>query len=261
MAEKKTGKSSRRVAVTLESAPSPELQATVSDEVLNATPERVLKFLVGISSNKKARSAMQVRGFSQEDGDEAWLHLKALTAFEVPGETLRKSIEDRTAAHAIATLDAWDEGGFRIVEATLRRHYPAQAAAVLAGISASKGPAAVLGVATLLDRIDALEAGSPEDQAAAALLAKRGIDASERARLKKLVVAAQTAAPVAAAGPAEADRIRRRNHLIQLRAWYEEWTAVARVAITQKAALIALGLAHRSEARRDETPAPSPADG
>ena len=68
---------------------------------------------------------------------------------------------------------------------------------VLKGLAPAKGIAAVLSVSDLLDRLDALET-SPErkatrktDRAALDTLAKRGIDAKERARLRALVVASK----------------------------------------------------------------------
>jgi hypothetical protein len=64
---------------------------------------------------------------------------------------------DRGVRDAIAEIDAWDEDGFRIVRAALGRLHPEQAKTVLAGLSLSTGAAAVLGVETLFDRLDASE--------------------------------------------------------------------------------------------------------
>ncbi len=66
---------------------------------------------------------------------------------------------------------------------------------MFSGLTASTGSAAVAGVATLLQRLNALESGSDKDRAATKkedkkaveLLATRRFDKAERARLEKLV--------------------------------------------------------------------------
>jgi len=160
-------------------------------------------------------------------------------------------------------LDQWDEGGFRILKASLSRHYPTQAAFLLDGLGPSQGFAAVAGVSTLLDRLDALEsspereATRAEDHGALELLAKRGIDKAERLRLRGLVqkvtqASAVVPSPTGSAEEKERDYI---ASLIALRSWFEEWSEVARVVIRRRDWLILLGLARRKRAKG--TPDPS----
>ena len=89
----------------------------------------------------------------------------------------------------------WDEPHFARFSTTLRRHFPSAAEYVFRDLAASTGPAAVAGVATLLQRLNALESGRDKDRAATKkedkkaveLLATRRFDKAERARLEKLV--------------------------------------------------------------------------
>src|SRR5262249_23074348 len=105
----------------------------------------------------------------------------------VPARTL--------AQRAIVTLDAWDERGFARIDAALEGAFPEQHAFIFAGgLGPSVGPAAVLGVQALLERLDALESGKNRpktsqktDHEALALLAERGITKDERQRLSDLV--------------------------------------------------------------------------
>jgi hypothetical protein len=111
----------------------------------------------------------------------------------------------------------------------------------------------VLGVATLLDRLDALEK-SPErkatrkaDQAALDTLTKRGISTAERARLRALVTTATTAAKSEEDASDAADDGVPNEALLKLHAWYGEWSEVARAVIKRRDHLIRLGLAKRKK--------------
>jgi hypothetical protein len=223
------------------------------------TPQRALKLLRAIGTSLPIRAALAARGYADGDHAEGWTLLHAASGYTpgAAGETIDIGVRD-----AIRQLDAWDEDGFRVVRATLDRRYPAIAASVLDGIGPSTGPAAVVGVATLLDRLDALEKQkTKEAHAALSVLGDRGIDAAERKRLRALVVAAQSAPLVdgaSAAGAAASRKAADDAHvaaLAALRAWYEEWANVARASVKRRDHLILMGLAKR----KSRTPAPSPA--
>src|SRR5207253_3766573 len=139
-------------------------------------------------------------------------------------ETIDVAVRD-----AIRDLDAWDEDGFRVVRATLERRHPNLVATVLDGIGPSTGPESIVGVATLLDRLDALAKGKDKDgHAALALLAKRGLDGDERKRLRALVETAQSASTDGMADVATTAASRKaiedahQESLAALRAWYDE---------------------------------------
>ena len=160
-------------------------------------------------------------------------------------------------------LDSWDEDGFRRVRAPLERLHPEQAAFVFAGeLAASTGPAAVLGVKTLLDRLDELEKGKSRkatraaDHAALKTLAGRGITKEERVRLRALVDAAQKLdepAPLPVSAPAD-----RQQALVKLYGWYKDWSETARSVVKKRAYLITLGLAKRKSPKKaDKAAKPS----
>jgi hypothetical protein len=172
---------------------------------------------------------------------------------------------------AVTEIDGCDEDVFRIVRASMRRLHPEQAARVLDGIGPSEGPPAVIGMLTLLDRIDALEKSkSKADHAAVATLATRGLDKKERERLRALVVIAMkgTDETEPKVDPAATKRTEdRQRALEQLRAWYEDWSDMAKSVIKRKDRLIRLGLAKRkvksavATAPTTTAPAKTPANG
>jgi hypothetical protein len=91
------------------------------------------------------------------------------------------------------------------------------------------------------------------------LLAKRGLAAKERDRLQSLVeVALGPTETLAAPAP---DSGARRQKLVALRGWFDEWSSAARAVVKKRGYLIRLGLATRKVKQKDATPAtPPPAD-
>ncbi|MFS8071398.1 MAG: hypothetical protein ACMG6S_33930, partial [Byssovorax sp.] len=147
--------------------------------------------------------------------------------------------------------------------AALDRRHPEQSLFVFEGLTASTGAGAVLGVATLLDRLDALEK-SPErkatrkaDQAALDTLAKRGIPTAERARLRALVITAMTAAKAEEDAGDAADDGAPNEAVLKLHAWYGEWSEVARAVIKRRDHLIRLGLAKRKKTAKGAAGTPT----
>lgn len=237
----------------------------VGQRTLDATINRSFTFLRGVSTNSSIRSRLQSYGFTSADQQEGVQLVNIASGFTRPSPV--SDPDDAIARAAIVAVDDADEGLFRIINATLTRRFPAQAAFVLDGLSAVRGPEAVLSVGVLLDRLDALESGPArvatreQDHAALEMLAKRSITKEERTRLRGLVTVALTAKPTgdAAALEAEAERVRN-EALIALRAWYREWSEVARAAVTRRDQLIRLGLANRRSPQEEaEDPEPEPA--
>jgi len=222
---------------------------SLSRETLEQTPLRALPLLRAIGTRRAIRAAMGAFGYTPEDHQEGWALLHASSGY-VEGQA--PDAIDAGVRSAIIELDAWDEDGFRVVRAALGRRHPDQAAFVLDGIGPSEGPAAVMGVKRLLDRLDALEksparkATRKEDHAALATLAQRGLDAKERARLAERVA---TAEGVAAPPEDDTDREKRAEAHVEalaaLRAWFDEWSEIAKVAVKRRDHLILMGLAKR----------------
>jgi len=239
---------------------------TPSRETLDATRERAVKFLSTVGTTKSIFAALAMRGYTLRDHQEGWkLFLK------VSGYDRAYSPEeiDNVVAEAIRDLDAWDEDGFRVARAALERLHPDQAAFVFNNLAAAQGPEAVASVAKFLDRLDALEDSAErkksrkEDRAALDTLAKRGIDAEERIRLRKLVKSAQGLLDLPAEDPhaEERDAVNEED-LVALYGWYRDWAETARVAVTRRDHHIKLGIASRrapsESSEEEETPQNQP---
>jgi hypothetical protein len=163
-----------------------------------------------------------------------------------------------------------DEANFARHGATLRRHFPEAYTYVFHDLKAQSGTPAVMGVATFLLRIDALEQGSDptraatraQDAEAVKLLEKRGLSKAEREQLRKLVdIALGPTQPLAALPRTDESGAARLVRLAALREWYNEWSSIARAVVKKRAYLIRLGLAVRkvgaAEDAGEEEVAPS----
>jgi hypothetical protein len=129
------------------------------DTVLDEVPTRALTFLRGIAQSPIIYALLAGGGFTSDEYQIGWKLLHAASGYKFPSETL-PTPPPTPSLSAIKELDAWDEDGFRRIRSALDRLHPEQAAFVFRdGLAASVGPAAVLGVHTLLDRLDELESG------------------------------------------------------------------------------------------------------
>lgn len=236
--------------------------ASPSRQVLDAIPARVLVFLIGAAKLVPIRLALQPVGYGQDEHDYAWSRLIQLGTFTAVGAPTL----DVAVAAAVSELDIYDDKNFPAIKSSLERDYPAQAAFVFENLQVEQGVKSVVAVATLLDRLDALESGAGRakadhktDLAALALLAKRGYDEAERTRVASLVTTAKT---VVLVEPISDEK--RETTLLELYRWHCDWSAQAKRLIKKKAYLIALGLASRKKSPKaalaaDPTPGPSPA--
>jgi hypothetical protein len=213
--------------------------------VLAATPGKALTFLRATATKVGIRAALFPAGYTPQEQEVGWSWLQRASGY-VPG--VGSVEDDATARAAIAEVDAWDEPGFRRIGAALQRLHPEQHAFVFAGLEAARGAGALLTVATLLDRLDALAKGRSSatevaDRQALATLNARGITPELRSHLRGLIAAAQVAAtPALASNPSAEDRA---QALLELRAWYKDWSETARAVISRKDYLIMLGLSKR----------------
>jgi hypothetical protein len=219
---------------------------TVGRETLEEAPERTLKLLRGIALSLPIRAALSSRGYSEADHAEGWKLLTAASGFRAGSLDPMVDVEVRDA---VREIDGWDEDGFRIVRASLQRRHPEQAAFLLDGIAAATGPAALVGVTTLLDRLDTLgKSKNKADHAALATLKARGIGEDERKRLRGLLKKAQSAPAVEPTTNHAAAAADHAAALAAVRAWYEEWSEIARACVKRRDYLILLGLAKRKTA-------------
>ncbi|WP_437526642.1 hypothetical protein WME79_41355 [Sorangium sp. So ce726] len=120
-----------------------------SDTVLEATPERAAKFLMGIGAVAAIRTLMAGAGMTDDDILEGrGLLLDILAA---PRQAGASADTDDARAQRAATgeLEQWDEPNFARYGAALRRRFPNVNAYVFKDLSASTGTTAVRGVTTL----------------------------------------------------------------------------------------------------------------
>jgi hypothetical protein len=218
---------------------------TVARASLEAAPMRAAQLLHAIAMSLTLRTLLARHGYGPSDHREG---LDLLCECIGPEDITWPAQLDVAVQDAVVEVDAWDETGFRLVEATLWHRFPEQARFVLSGLAPSEGPSAVAGVKHLLDRLDALESAPDrqstrkEDRAALDALAKRGITREERARLRRLVDCAGPASERRSpeSGPHPTDH---ETRLLALRTWYEEWASVARAAVKREDHLVRMGLA------------------
>ncbi len=233
-----------------------------TDETLDATPTRVTQFLYGLGAEPGIRTAMfELGNMTTEDITEGRDLLILCFAAPVPASADPLSPDAKKSRASAAFLDQWDEGGLARYGAALKRKHLPQWSYVFDGgaLKASTGADAIAGVQTFLARVTALETGSDparagskvEDAAAVALLTKRGLTPEVRASLSEHVnIALGPTAPV----PTVVTPEERHDRLVALRAWFDEWSAVARAVIKKRAHLIRLGLASRRPSEKKEDP-------
>jgi len=225
-----------------------------SRKTLAELPRKVVHFILATNADPEIRKVMALNGFSQKEVDEPWRLLQQLGSVgptDVPNDV----------AEAIAQIARWYTPNLAKVDATLRHYHPAQAAFVLKELDPASGYQAVLAAATLVDRLEALESDPTRkethdaDLAALALLSERGVSKSERTRVRGLIKIALSVSPVVdmptedpATMTSEREKI-----LLQLFAWYRDWTKMAKVFVKRREWLIHIGLGRRQTRRAKKT--------
>lgn len=242
-------------------------QFKYSIQVLEEAPGRAVKFINGVGADAHIRTLLAGVGMTDDDLAEGGKLLLACL-YQSPGKkVIRDTDEARAQRAAVAELDQWDEPNFTRYAAALHRHHPSACDYVFFDLAASTGAAAVAGVATFLRRLEALEKGSdPEradsrkdDKKAIELLATRGLDKKERARLQGLVDLALKPTTTLDIDPlpTEERSAARIAALTDLKDWYEEWSSAARTVLKKRPYLLRLGLAKR-KTRKGDPASPGP---
>jgi hypothetical protein len=144
-----------------------------------------------------------------------------------------------------------------IFAASLRHRHPDQYAAVFAEPAPNKAEGVVVAATKFLDRVESLEAEpqSPASLAAMKTLQARGLTAAERATVRALCRDARGGDTPATgtAGDARSTMTTEELYLYEARAWYEEWSTIARKLIKRRSDLILLGLAKRKSGKTAAT--------
>jgi len=230
-----------------------------SRQVADALPTRSLAFLRAVGTVPAIREALAAAGYNQAEQDYGWQLVLLVSGYR----TTITAAGGSEAGQAIVELDNLDESLFKRSQAVLDRFHPEQAAFVFDGLQPAIGTEAVVSVATLLTRLDALEsspareATRTEDHAALESLAKRGIDKKERDRLAALVTAARQMA--GSPPPPNTSEEQQAKDMIALHKWYQDWSETARAVIKRRDHLVRLGLTKRKKGKRTPEPIPAPA--
>jgi hypothetical protein len=241
-----------------------------SDEVLEAAPERVTKLLCAMGAVPVIRTVMENEGgMTNADIVEGRTLLTNVLVAPLPEPAPTDTPDAQIRRQAQADLDAWDEPNFAIVKATLQRRFARVAEYVFRDLSASKGADSVRGVATFLTRLRTLEEGTDptreatreQDREAVAFLANRKITSEKRRELEAMVELALSSGPSIVESGGLVDPAVRRQALVELKMWFDEWSTIARKVVTKRSHLIRLGLAARRSPRGVEEPAEEPETG
>jgi hypothetical protein len=203
-----------------------------------------MALLRAIAMRREIAAAMKEGGYTEEDHREGFRLL--LAACDLVTE-LTGAPDAGPARAAIGQIDRWVVKNFARLEAAVERLHPDDAD-LFAGID---GEMQVVGegvvrMATLLARIEERERGGGPAAAVVKTLARRGLNAAERARLAALVRNAQHAEADAVEPPPS-----REAELLAVYRWYTDWSTTARAVVTRGDYLISMGLAGRGKKREE----------
>ncbi len=234
----------------------------VTLETLESYPARAQKFGRALGTSKTLRAILFKYGYTQALHRRVFDLIKV--AYDVP-LFADVHLYDSKTIDAITFCDAHDEMVFSMIEASLAPRMPEQATFLTQGLRASTGMDSVVVMSMVLDRMNAMEKGPErkatrkDDQAALELLASRGITTELREQLAQAVKIATSATRVEETDEAEMAAADEKyvRALGDIRAWYEEWSRVARTVVKRRDHLILLGLAQRKAPAQPGEPEPT----
>jgi hypothetical protein len=211
--------------------------------------QQVAVFLVALRHPRIAR-ALRRHGFREADRLEGHRLLRELTDGVLDEEV---SSATSPSAALLRRLDEWENKWFPIAEISLRFRFPEAHDFVFRNLRQTEGAELIVGVGTLVSRLDELPERAPRGAEARALLEDRGLDEHvlgiARAALHELDEEPELPAP-----PAISDAEFARREAAMWR-WYREWSTIARLAVTDRRLLRSMGfLAEPHAAEAAEVP-------
>lgn len=227
-----------------------ELASKPSEWALRELPARAATFLHVLGGHAPMRAAMQSAGYGPGDHDEGLCLLLSACSY---GSTGLDPSEDEPAREAAAALEHWARTHVGRLRAAVERLHP-EALWLFASFDAGTSSSALLGVARLLEQLQALEADA-SNAAVLETLARRGFDPRERERLESLVRTAQRAgepsSPAEPGSPTVHDSPRGEcaastdEAILALYQWLSDWSTTARAVVRRRDWLIRLGVSRR----------------
>jgi hypothetical protein len=237
-----------------------KIAATAASDVNEATlklaPARLLAFLQGVAE-PAIGAQLAPLGWSDQRLDEAWALLHELRAASVI--TARPKTDP--VVEAMASCEAWQATGLIRARAMLQLTHPEQATFLFHDFVAGTGTAAVLNVATFLERRHALDKSSARkatraaDHQALAVIEQTGTTKATLKDLQAMIDTVQSVVPADSTPAAPDAAAERLATLRKIYAWISAWSEMARTAVTRRDQLIRLGLAKRRAAKPKRAPA------
>ncbi len=220
----------------------------VGEGTLEATPERLLHFILAVARYPNIRRRLRTRGYGAQQHRRGYQLLEDLGTY---GEGSEIEGSDPDVKSALQELNQQDEDAVALAGAALRYKYPLHHTFVLNGLVASTDAAeAATTLGSLVDRVRRLKSGdvSPELEAdaaeAVAAMAAKGLDAGWLERIEeRLERLRQLPDEKVTLEQLQAKERARAEKLLELRAFFEEWADTARVEFKGRRDLIRLGLA------------------
>lgn len=212
--------------------------------------QRHLQFMLGLR-NRRVLRALKAHGFTEEDFNEGFARLRAIAEVRLDNEP------PTVDARLVREIDEWENRWYPIVDATLLHNYPDVHARVFRNLRQTEGAEVILGVATLLDRLEEVAApveqgGMADGSAAMALLARRGLTPEVIGAARALLEEVGSIEPLDDEEEVDDEAASEALELAERRmwSWYLEWSQIARAAIRDRRLLRMLGFL-RSKQRPD----------
>jgi hypothetical protein len=197
--------------------------------------QRVTAFLVSLRHERITR-ALRRHGFREKDRLEGHRLLRALTDGVLAEEEVSPSAPDASLLHR---LDEWENQWYPIIEASLRYRFPEAHAFLFRNLRQTAGPELIVGLGTLLSRLDELASEAPRGKEARALLVERGLTDRVLDIARAALSEVDEDPPVVTTHGISDEALKEREDAMWH--WYLEWSTIARQSITDRRLLRALG--------------------
>ena len=124
-------------------------------QLLRDLPSRILVFLMALNIYPHLRAALLPRGYTLTVHNHFWREFLRFTGFV--NTAANAPIASAEARASVLVVAEWQTTAFRLVPVVLKHDFPEQHAFVLDNLVPIPGVGAVVSVAALLDRLDALD--------------------------------------------------------------------------------------------------------
>ncbi len=231
----------------------------VQQVTLRRAPGRLLRFLQAVGGNSAIATLLAPLGWGDERMQEAWTLLSELGAASRPPRTT--PVQAPAMVNALLACERFQATTLVCARAMLTMTHPEQAAFLFDPFETTKGAAALLEVASFIDRFEGLVSGDDrhaskkDDQEALRVIARTGMTRDAIAALKRIVAEGKTrSAPTVSVDVVAAERTsdaRRVEALRRIYVWISAWSEMARTVVKRRDQQIALGLARHRPTKKD----------